>query len=1122
MVVRGLGALLSASLVLGLGAPVALASSEQKLVLVEHSEAMIEALESKGYDVGYVTDHTEAAVYVDDAGEARLRAEGYRLGDVVASQQNFEQRKAEIAATKDAEAAAAEVAKNGLSKSAKSRGAVNVPGKVVIQRSYTFSNYAGRFLYVEAHNKDHTDTTGPAMSFTYTGPNGTSQVYNLSNPGPQNAPGITPDGPDAEIGGNKIRDTDAGAGAQYMYHRALVALRGADAGLQASQISVRVADANGAFDTATPTEWTGKALPPRVAGFHKDFITKYMDPTEVYNRMDQLAQDNSGIMEAINLPHKTNGYQRQANVMLEGTTVNPSATTGLTPNPSTGNSAANAASRARAVQLFSKAMGHEGGNNITAELKAPPAGTLNAPLSVTVTDGTWEEVDPADTNAADGFTRIQVPVKDITVNLATNEAGAVITTAKQVVDAINASPAANALVTASTFAGNAGDGVVVPTPNRSYNFPLGTTNTGQTYASSRLRLMDGIRGGTVYWTGNATATPPTLTRNDARHVTRGPFQPKVYRIGKDRSNNAVGVFLYCQQHAREWVTPITCVETAQRLVTNYATDPTTKEYVDKLNIFILPSVNPDGGHASFHENPGQRKNLTNYCSPTENGGGAGSRFQWGVDLNRNNTVGTLYQGFDGASTLCTNDVFTGLESGPGSGIPRTEPEIANEHWVADTFKGIKFANNIHTHGGYFMWAPGAYKDAGRETLPAPNIGIENYFFDVADTILSHIRSSRNTAILPQRVGPIADVLYSAAGNSSDEAYYKRGIIGYSFEAGAERLSVSDTGAISRISVGFQPCFGGPGTHGGFNDNNQAESGRCVFPNTNTPNPLLVNEGHDSTMEFAEGNYGMIEAALEYHEDATPPQTTIEYSAAQTSGEPINFRFNWLTEPSVIYYTTDGSDPVIVPDNKTTPADESCANTSTTGTRCYNNQGPRMPGEVLTLGLGAHTVKWTSVDIKGNREAVKSQRLLVAADDAEAPVTGTVPATLALSLGAFTPFDPFIPGVPRDYTTSAAADVISTAGNATLSVSDGGANPGHLMNGTFKMAQPLQASASSMGGTAAAGGALGAGARALMNYSAPVSNDRVTLTLKQPIGTTDPLRTGTYSKTLTFTLSTTSP
>jgi hypothetical protein len=33
---------------------------------------------------------------------------------------------------------------------------------------------------------------------------------------------------------------------------------------------------------------------------------------------------------------------------------------------------------------------------------------------------------------------------------------------------------------------------------------------------------------------------------------------------------------------------------------------------------------------------------------------------------------------------------------------------------------------------------------------------------------------------------------------------------------------------------------------------------------------------------------------------------------------------------------------------------------------------------------------------------------------------------------------------------------------------------------------------------------------------------VTVNFKQPIGATDALRTGTYSKTLTFTLSTTTP
>ena len=42
------------------------------------------------------------------------------------------------------------------------------------------------------------------------------------------------------------------------------------------------------------------------------------------------------------------------------------------------------------------------------------------------------------------------------------------------------------------------------------------------------------------------------------------------------------------------------------------------------------------------------------------------------------------------------------------------------------------------------------------------------------------------------------------------------------------------------------------------------------------------------------------------------------------------------------------------------------------------------------------------------------------------------------------------------------------------------------------------------------------------WTAPVSNDPVTITFKQRVNATDPLRTGAYSKTLTFTLSTTSP
>ena len=137
--------------------------------------------------------------------------------------------------------------------------------------------------------------------------------------------------------------------------------------------------------------------------------------------------------------------------------------------------------------------------------------------------------------------------------------------------------------------------------------------------------------------------------------------------------------------------------------------------------------------------------------------------------------------------------------------------------------------------------------------------------------------------------------------------------------------------------------------------------------------------------------------------------------------------------------------------------------------------------------------------------------------ADTTAGGTVPATLSLTLGERATFAPFIPGVARDYDASLGATVTSTAGEAGLSVIDPVlATAGRLVNGDFALAQPLQAA------TDGAFGPIGATPRTLHSYSGPVSNDQVTIRLKQAIGATEALRTGVYAKTLTFTVSTTAP
>ena len=83
----------------------------------------------------------------------------------------------------------------------------------------------------------------------------------------------------------------------------------------------------------------------------------------------------------------------------------------------------------------------------------------------------------------------------------------------------------------------------------------------------------------------------------------------------------------------------------------------------------------------------------------------------------------------------------------------------------------------------------------------------------------------------------------------------------------------------------------------------------------------------------------------------------------------------------------------------------------------------------------------------------------------------MPATLALTLGTPAAFGAFTPGIGKTYTAGTTANVISTAGDATLSVADPSANAtGRLVNGTFSLPAPLQAKATSPLG---AGGALAA-------------------------------------------------
>lgn len=604
-------------------------------------------------------------------------------------------------------------------------------------------------------------------------------------------------------GGSSAMDRFVDDG-EYMYHRfnTPIAVSGVPK-------NVLITSTDGAHLSVPVTKWLGQKLPNPPKHYVSDFVDHYMDPTQVYGRITKLAGQFGTIADVIDLPYKTNGYRRAAQAQF-GTAA------------------------ASTFYVTSKAYGSEGGNGITVSLANP--GTSSWPLSVAVNG------------------------KAVLVTLGTDAGGTVSSTAASVVAALNTDASVGTLLTASTYRGNAGTGLVAP--------------------SASTTLTDNLK---------APAT-----------VSRDPFQMKALRIGKTRDGSKPGVFLYCQEHAREWVTPLVCVETAERLLRNYATDPATKKLVDNLDIFIVPVVNPDGAHYSFYDYNFQRKNMTDYCDPASSD--PGRRNSWGVDLNRNFTVGSAFDGFVGASTTnCLSGSFTGPAE-------LSEPEAKNEVWLTEQYPNIKFAMNTHSYGGYFMWPPGAYKAEGRVTLPRPDLGTEEYFWASSSHILSAVQDYRGTAIWPGYTGPVIDVLYSAAGNSADEVWYNRGIIGWDFEVGADLWNPQSQ---RWEGVGFQPDF---------------------------------SEGHEEAMEFANGQIGILDVALAYGKDHKAPHSKLVVSAKKPGYTSFSFTVN---EPATVYYTLDGSRP-----DFTSPSLQAA--------------GTREPPQTLTITADT-TVNWFSADVAGNIE-----------------------------------------------------------------------------------------------------------------------------------------------------------
>ena len=270
----GAGGVIGLALVLG-GSTQAQADSGQRLVMVEHSPFMIQQLESKGYDVGFIGERTEAAVYLDDAERgAACAPRASRSARVEDDEDAARAQRRDRRGPPRARRSPPRSPRNGLSKAAKAKGAVNVPGNVVIHARLHVHQLRGALPLRRGAQRPARRHDRPGDVVHLHGPERhVRRSINLCNSHQPRRRRL------ADRRQQDLRRRRRRGRAVHVPPRSdRAARRGRHPA--ASQVTVRVADANGNFDTSGVTD--GPARPSRRAStdFQKNFITKYMDATE--------------------------------------------------------------------------------------------------------------------------------------------------------------------------------------------------------------------------------------------------------------------------------------------------------------------------------------------------------------------------------------------------------------------------------------------------------------------------------------------------------------------------------------------------------------------------------------------------------------------------------------------------------------------------------------------------------------------------------------------------------------------------------------------------------------------------------------------------------------------------
>ena len=199
------------------------------------------------------------------------------------------------------------------------------------------------------------------------------------------------------------------------------------------------------------------------------------------------------------------------------------------------------------------------------------------------------------------------------------------------------------------------------------------------------------------------AAHPTVTQIVTIGNSLGGAPIRVLKISTtptvDDPAKGDAVFFACH-HAREWISVEMALYLADELLARRSSDPELAADMDRLQIWVLPVVNPDGYAHSISTYRYWRKNRRDNLDGT-----------FGVDLNRN--WGHQWGLLSGSSNVPNDDTYHG--TGPFS-----EPETAAMRDFLQARGNLKFVLTYHSYSELFLrpWAYTTADPPGETTLAA--------------------------------------------------------------------------------------------------------------------------------------------------------------------------------------------------------------------------------------------------------------------------------------------------------------------------------------------------------------------------------------------------------------------